>query len=64
MHTVGRRWGGNEGQRVDQGPFGVFTQYLLTAYYVPGTILNSGIEHKINDTKILPLGWHGEEQKE
>lgn len=57
MHTGRQRRRGNEGQQVDQGPFKVFTQYLLSAYYVPGTILNSGIEQKINDTKISPLAW-------
>lgn len=65
MHTgrgggLGRDGEGMRDSERTRGP----SAYLLSAYYVAGTFLNSGIEQKINDTKTLPLGWHREEQKE
>lgn len=42
--------------RAEGGPGGirVFTKYLSSAYYIPGTILGAETQQELNDTTILP----------
>lgn len=45
------------------GSIRVFTQYLLSAYYLLGTILSAGIQQEISDINSCPPGGHREEQR-